>query len=950
MVGIRVSMFALILFVCLISPMGFAKSVTLKTINVSVQSDYGILQAEIHFDERDLDVALKAERVIKTDLIKAINYFQYVPRTIVHFNVDPYLRLTNGNARTFPTDIINLYKFPPSNNEHLIVMEDWLTGLIFHEYVHVTHLDQTRDFLELGRNIFGSIAKFPVMIVPRWFTEGIAVWAESHLSKNGRLNNPLFRKELLIQFLRADYCKTIDCLDEPGLYPNGSLAYWAGAHFMEYMEEKKPGTIKCLVEENSSKIPFLLNRVFSICTGQNAEDSFAEFRERLINSQPPQTPENEAWGDKISNAFGSDDLQKGIYLDGNTLFKVEQYRQSEALVSYDLQENVNMLVAQFSYPISDISGMTTVPQVDNEISDNGKFLIVAFNEDPYFRGANPVWKLVNTETLQADYTLPLKNDPSYVIGLGNNRFLTASFVNNRWIIERQKVDMAKGTVTDSDILHYFGADVNLAFFKKVGQKVLVKLNRKELGTALYISDLTLESLYKVYESKTFFDLPIQNENFFVLREQDSLRLFEFNDGLKKVSVSEMGKDLLNRVTSAEIGDERVLVLENRLKTKDMSLKESMAYLKRNAGKAQNVEMIQVSFKNEEVPLTLDQAKAESFPKAYHFIPHYWFIAFGSSENLSSYGAMTTFSDPMDLTILDAAVLTYPEESKVGGHFTLNHKLAPVSDLWSLSAYFNHEYSKTDFSSNVDQTTEWSVGTHYAILMKRWTMVPGLFFGQTKTDDFISDRTVKSVGVSNVLSYNAQTFDDVFQKLIFQLKFENNQPDIGDDYYSVQSLLKLEGRFYERLVGGVKFSYGKLFKDGFRQGVIYGGGVNSLDTIRWHEFYGLPYNNAYGNEIFTFRLHLDYNFWYINRGWGLVPVFFKEAHLLLGRESLYADRIILEKTLYKEQTIHSMFAGARLKTNLFYFVPTDIDVIYSNIQRPNGGKVNQVDFLVNASFE
>ena len=185
----------------------------------------------------------------------------------MHFNVDPYLRLTNGNARTFPTDIINLYKFPPSNNEHLVIMEDWLTGLIFHEYVHVTHLDQTRDFLELGRNIFGSIAKFPVMVVPRWFTEGIAVWAESHLSKNGRLSNPLFRKELLIQFLRADYCKTIDCLDEPGLYPNGSLAYWAGAHFMEYMEEKKPGTIKCLVEENSSKIPFLLSVFTSEATG-----------------------------------------------------------------------------------------------------------------------------------------------------------------------------------------------------------------------------------------------------------------------------------------------------------------------------------------------------------------------------------------------------------------------------------------------------------------------------------------------------------------------------------------------------------------------------------------------------------------------------------------------------------------------------------------------------------
>lgn len=950
MVRFRVSMMALFLCAAFISSATFAKSVSLKTINVSVQSEYGVLQAEIHFDEKDLDFALKAERVIKTDLIKVINYFQYVPRSIVHFNVDPYMRLTNGNATVFPTDVINLYKFPPANNEHLIIMEDWLTNLIFHEYVHVTHLDQTRDFLDVGRNIFGSIAKFPAMVVPRWFTEGIAVWAESYLSGNGRLNNPLFRKDLLILFLKADYCKTIDCLDEPGLYPHGSMSYWAGAHFMEYLENKKPGTVKCLVEGNSGNLPFLLNRIFERCTDKDAQDNFQEFRNHLIKSQPPQTPENEAWGDKISNAHGSDVLSKGIVLDGNVLFKVEEYRKSEALVSYDLQENVNMLVQKFSFPIADLAGITTVPAVDNEISDNGKFLIVSFFEDPHFREENRTWKLVNTETLQIDYSLPLKNGPSYVIGLGNNRFLTASFVDNRWKIERQRVDFNAGKVVDSDVLYYFGADVNLSFFKKVGQKIFLKLNRKDLGTALYVSDLTLENLFKVHESKTYFDLPILNENFLVLREKESLKFIEFSEGLKKASVSEMGKDLLNRVTSAELTSERVLVLENRLKTKEMPLAESLGFLKKGLGKPSALDLTPVNFKDETPAPTLAQVNAENFPQAYHFAPHYWFLATTSSENLSNIGAMTTLSDPMNNTVLEAAAFVYPTESKVGGSALLTHKLVNVSDLWSVNAYFNRKYSKTDFSTTIDSEMEWSLGTKYAFLMKRWTLMPGMFFGQTKSDDFISDRVVKNVGVNALLNYDALSFDDIFQSLNVNLKVQQDSPDTGDSYTNLQSLLWLKGRFYERLMGGLKLSYGKLFKDGFKDGVLYGGGVSSLDLLRWHEFYGLPYNNAYGNEIFTARLMVDYNFLYAYRGIGFVPFFLKEAHLMLGRESLYADRIFLGGKLYKEKMIHSAFIGPKLKMNLFYFMPVDIDIIFSSIQRPDkGNNVNQVDFVITSEF-
>jgi hypothetical protein len=937
--------------------MGFAKSVNLKTIKVNLPTDYGTLYTEIHFDDRDLDVAMKVKKIVEQDLIKVINYFHYVPRNTVHFNVDPYLRLTNGNATPFPTNTINLYNFPASNTDHLIVMQDWLRGLVFHEFTHITHLDQTRGYLEVGRQIFGSFAKIFPGITPRWFTEGIAVWSESHLIDGGRLNNPLFRKELLIQFLRKDYCDTIDCLDEPGVYPGGQLAYWAGSHFIEYVESKKPGAVRCLVHDNAGNVPTFLNKSFKLCTGNNAQAMFTEFRENFIKDQPVETAESEAWGEKISNAFGSDDLQKGIFLDGNTLFKVERERLSEALVSYDLKENVNMMIAKYQYPIADISGITTVPNADVEQTDQGKFLIVSFNEDPRYRTQNRVWKLINTETLLIEATLPFKNDPSYVIGLGNNRYLTASFINNKWIIEKQRIDMGAKAVSDSEVIRYFGFDVNVTYFKKEGQKIYIKLNRGDLGTALYVSDPTLENFYKIYESKNYFDFPAINENFVVVRDLKELKLIEISEDMKKITTSDIAKGVMDRVTFSEITTDRVLVLDTRLKTKEMGLPEIMAYLKRNVGKPVTTDTIAANFKDVVSPDTLANTDMESFPQWRHMKPHYWFldvfsllqfISF-SSENLTSIGAMTTFSDPMNINVLNAAVLLYPNESKLGGSLDFNHKFSSVSDLWTANAFFNKEFSETDFNDSISEKTEATVGTNYAFLLKRWTVVPGLYFGTTKTNDFISNRKVDTVGVNTVVTYNAESFDDSFQSLILQTKFQQDSPDVGDSFLNTQTKLAVEGRFHERLVGGIKSSYGKLIKSDFTGGVLYGGGTSNAITTRWHEFYGIPYSNAYGNEIFTFRAYLDWNFWNIYRGYGFAPAYLKEAHLLLGRELMSADRIWLGGKKYNNKTVHSFFIGPVLKTTIFYYLPVDFEFIFSTIKRPtDNGSVNQFEVNIQAN--
>ena len=161
------------LFIALISSCVFTfagENAHLKTVVINVPTKMGELRTEIHFAEKDLTLARRAEEIIRSDLTKAVEYFQHIPQDTVHFNIDPYKRLTNGNATAFPTNTINLYNFPASNEEHLITLEDWLQGLMFHEFIHIMHLDQTNGYLETGRKIFGNFANLICFIgCPNWF-------------------------------------------------------------------------------------------------------------------------------------------------------------------------------------------------------------------------------------------------------------------------------------------------------------------------------------------------------------------------------------------------------------------------------------------------------------------------------------------------------------------------------------------------------------------------------------------------------------------------------------------------------------------------------------------------------------------------------------------------------------------------------------------------------------
>lgn len=820
--------FALFLLLTLSSAISLAgDNAHLKTIIVDVPTKIGELHTEIHFAEKDLSVARRAEEIIRTDLSKAVDYFCHIPRDTVHFNIDPYKRVTNGNATAFPTNTINLYKFPASNLEHLITLEDWLQGLMFHEFIHIIHLDQTNGYLETGRSIFGNIAKVPAGIVPRWFTEGVAVWGESHFLQGGRLQNELLNKDLWIQFKNNNFCQTIDCLDEPGIYPNGQLAYWAGGHFMNYLESKKPNTIHCLVYENSSEIPFFLNDTFLKCTGSKAQDLFSEFREDYLKKYTDVLLVKE----NGENVWGPTDFQKGQVRTGDLLIQVERKKKITALVRYDLKDKLSTYKI-FSEPIDHLGDIV-------KLDDDSNGILVAFNEDPQFTTHNKIWKIINPDTLSEERTLVFEHDPSYVIPLDNNNYLTFSYEENHWRAYKNK-----------KLIREWPLKYNIVSVAKAADHIELGINTAYVGTSAYITDLNLEKFETNGVANEFKDSEIKSVN-----------------------------------------------------------------------------------------------EVESYPKPYHLNPHYWFIATGTSSTPNSIGAMTSLNDPMGVHTLSLTGLIYPSVSKIGGDSQYTY----TDHLWKSYFLLSREYTRNTWSDYLNSTTDIALGSLYLFELKKWTYTPQAEVGRSQTAEAISSKNSDYWSFIQTLTYKAMSSDDFWQSMVTKVEWGANTQTDGDPYYKLQLKLDITNNFTENLSLNTKIAYGKLFKNNFLEGVLYGGGISVAQRSRRYEFYGIPYGDAFGNEITSSRMTLDYNLWNIYHGKNLIPFFSRELHVFGGGESLSADRIFIDKSFYKDQTINETFIGLNLMTNIFYYVPTDIKFILSTLTTPAGKKLNSLNFFLNVEL-
>jgi hypothetical protein len=193
--------------------------------------------------------------------------------------------LANGYATRIPYPHIMLYPAMPSSLDSIAEFSDWAYELLLHEYVHILSFEPAHGVVSTVRSIFGTIIT-PNMLLPRWWLEGIAVEYETRFSQKGRLRSVLQDSALRSLEINEAFEKyDISELNETDLasWPRGARPYFFGSLIMsEIAHTKGVATINTILQEQGSRIPYMIEGPMINLTGQDYNEWF---RQAMTNTQ-----------------------------------------------------------------------------------------------------------------------------------------------------------------------------------------------------------------------------------------------------------------------------------------------------------------------------------------------------------------------------------------------------------------------------------------------------------------------------------------------------------------------------------------------------------------------------------------------------------------------------------------------------------------------------------------
>src|SRR5262249_29806880 len=143
----------------------------------------------------------------------------------------------NGFAGVLPRNAIQLYATGPTGFSELDDHDDWLYGLVAHEYTHILHLDTMEGLPRIYNAIFGRTWA-PNQVMPRWVIEGIAVYEESKRSAGGRNRGTRFDQFIRTARHEDKDLRLAEVSGAPRQFPHGNAAYVYGSHFLRYIFDR----------------------------------------------------------------------------------------------------------------------------------------------------------------------------------------------------------------------------------------------------------------------------------------------------------------------------------------------------------------------------------------------------------------------------------------------------------------------------------------------------------------------------------------------------------------------------------------------------------------------------------------------------------------------------------------------------------------------------------------
>jgi hypothetical protein len=879
------------------------------TKRFDVKTSEGTLYFEIHFGKSDRPLAYRTQEILEKSAPSIVEYFKHVPKNAVHILISDATE-ANGMATVFPRNLIVLNNYPPQGNQHLITIDDWLQGLVIHEFVHILHLDQTRGISKILTTIFGSIGKLGG-VTPRWFTEGVAVWAETHFTEGGRLRNPLMLHQFEQSFLQRHACMEVDCLSNPNHYPYAQYPYWAGAFFLDALEKERPGVISCLVRENSKEFPGFLNLAFQRCTGNSATNLYKKFAENTYKKSE---------GKAVAGLrTGLPNYQKNHFVVNDYYVYVNNQRQRDRIIKESIRTKFKETIKIYEH-IEEFIKPTSYTEKQHQ-------LIFLGSDAPGGRGQIKVFKINLARDRKKEYKVyEVKLDKGYINFYENKKdhYYGFSYEDSQFILYEISNNL------EEKELYRFPTLTHLHHFEFVeGERpafyMVMTQNEKHYLVHL---DIETKKVSEVFSS----DKPIKQFGSFhnrTLIETNGERfIFDFSKDEPTLTKLRKEADFIVDMRGNE--NFCTYLSEKRRSPLLLSVEGTCesSVLKLASSRPQQLEARPYSFAgNEEEIKKANNEEYSGYHSLRHFVPHYWFLAYHATEKIDVWSLFTTLSDPKSIHSLAVGIDFYPKFSKSTPQLSYQLKTGPV--FWTVDS--TRSYTQNSLNGEIDTFKTQGITLSSFLPAGGFTLSPAIFYNKQSIQDFISDRDLNQYGLSFNLSRDRNHVDSFWQGFNWYFKAYRQKNQTGEAFYGGQTKMENKFRLRDKLGLTMLGTYGRLFKSDFTSGVIYGGGSVSYYPQAFHEFYGVEYTDVFGRRVSTARGQLEYTIYSpYSAGGGLMPLYLKDVRLLGGIDFINAERVFVADRVLRDAELQSTHFGVRLTADLMYLLPFELDIIYSKV--------------------
>jgi hypothetical protein len=885
------------------------------TYAFSVKTSFGTMDIEIHATEKNEAYVKRVAQILSEDGKKVIEYFGYVPWNTLHILVDRFVSdrvsdRANGAATVRPRPWIQLNTAPPHGVEHLVTRGDWVKTLVLHELIHILHLDQTSGFMKFLRYFMGSDGKLNG-VTPRWFAEGIATWGEAKFTNGGRLTRGLFNFDFKNRMISKNFCQSSVCIDDPGVYPFGSSAYWVGSHFSKWIEDRKPGAIACLVRENSNNIPGFLSWAFKDCLGKDYQSLFSIFRAEIVKSIEKEMKSFRKTS--LAKSFNQIKLRKTehpIFSSGVQLVKDKIYVNQ----INDLRED-HLKVINLSKKSKE---SLRLPDVIESILPNTHEDYLILRSYREFSSENPInWLLFSTKKKKVVKRISWPK-AKYLFRFEDGSYLGILFNNNTWEIWERRdgkdeliFDLPPmATLYNPEVVERDGKRfVSFRYFDFKARPNHEYL-RVDLDTAkdevLFQSDDSLEvvgscgthRLLKTTEN--IYSVNIRNG--YVSNLKDELKSIAHLKGNNQYTVVLFEKDP-ERIYAAKVDCEKWLDDNSGIE------------LKKDETSAPASEINYIEDKS-------------SYPEWDHFLPHRWGIGYSGGDSTAGWTFSTSINDPGNVHNISGSYKIYSGNDENGGSASYLYN----NNYFSLSSSYYKEF----LTSNTKSTPD-SIEMVRAVLLKDYyfgwlRLIPSLAYSKGRTIDFISNRKFQSyVGGLSFATENIHS-DDLLRSASLDLSVAQTDTIGRLDYLSYRGRARIDLHPSYKFDILTQATYEKLDKNDLSSGVAYAGGANDFSGYSFHEFYGIQSNDAFGNEVYTGKLEFNYLIHDVYSGPKYIPLFIRRIKGILGTGLLKTDFIFIDsdKRFLRDKMLSNLYVGFGTEFTILYGGRVRLDILLTKI--------------------